>query len=197
MSYWPRLQLTSSEQQRWAVYSQPGKAARAVLYRAYAGELRITTTTPEDAENIQISRRARVFAMTASGDVHNVEIAISDSSGEQYTMGFTPMTNLLMGLNADPRGMAIFGGQPTWAQNAVVGFPLGAMVGSPGCVAPHVFEPNIVLAPNQTLNIKGRALLPTRTLIKQTAPDVDNSETAHEEVVHLSFTLHAWEFPIE
>jgi len=195
--YWPRLQLTEAELQKWSVYSQPGKIQRPVLYRAYAGELRITTTTPEDSENIQIARRSRVFAMTASGDVHNVEIQLVDSSGEQYTMGWTPMSNLLMGTNVDPRGMAIFAGQATWAQNASLGFLLGSMVGNPYAAAPHIFEPNIVLAGNQTLNVKGRAMLPTRTLPKATAPDNDNSETAHEEIVHLSFVMHAWEFPLE
>ena len=191
--YWPRLQLTQGEARRWAVYAEPKKLQRAALYRAYAGELRVTPTVQEDTESIQISRRSRVFAMTASGDVHNFEVTIYDSSGEQYTMGYVPMCNLLLGMNADPRGF------PSWGDGPFLPglgkLPLGTVGGTPYCMSPHVFEPNIVLAPNQLLNFKGRALNPPQLLPKLNPSDA--AEIQVSEFVHLSFCIHVWEFPLE
>lgn len=177
--YWPRLQLTKNESERWAIYSEPGKVQRAALYRAHSGELNLSPQISEDVETIQISRRARVFGLTCSGDVHNIAIQMYDSAGEQYTMGFTPIGNLLCGSNLDMRGM----------QKARL--QLGMVFGDVFSLAPHIFEPNIVLLPNQSLSIKGKTLNPPTTLPKY------GSETALEGRAHLSFTVHVWEFPIE
>jgi hypothetical protein len=189
--FWPRLQLTKLESERWAIYSEPDKLQRPALYRAYAGELSISSSKPEDIENIQISRRARVFALTASGDVHNTEVQIYDSAGEQYTMGYIPMSNLLPGLNVDPRGLATFT-QPD--PSVPKKLALGQVFGIPINLAPHVFEPNIVLLPNQTLSFKARAAFPTGLL-----PNFSESDPSpqKEEKLHVSFALHVWEFSIE
>lgn len=192
---WQRLQLTNEESKRWTVYSDPSKLQRPVLYRTYAGELNLNTTTPEDIENVQISRRARVMGLTASGDIHNMEISIYDSSGEQYTMNFAPLANLLMGLNVDPRGLALFKADEMFSGSNPKRLGLGMVHGSTFCLAPHIFEPNILLLPNQTLSVKGRALNPPSTLPKFNNANVN--ETAYEGQVHVSFNLHVWEFPIE
>jgi hypothetical protein len=188
--YWPRLQLTSKEAARWAPYFDPNKLQRAVIYRVYNGEINLNTITKEDTENIQISRRARVLAMTASGDVHNVEIQIFDSGGEQYTMGFTPMQNMLLGANGDPRGMGTFNVAlaPYYPARRI---SYGALFGIPYNVAPHIFDPNIVLDPNQTLSIKGRNM---KQLSAVANGDVQN---ANAGTSHVSFCLHCWEFPVE
>ena len=191
--FWPRLQLTRNEAERWSVYNEPGKVQKGVLYSAYAGELNINSQTPEDAETIQISRRARILALTASGDVHNVEVQISDSSGEQYTMGYTPMTNLLTGMNMDPRGYDVFNAAA--GTGTVKRLSLGMVFGGAFCLAPHVFEPNIVLLPNQSLSFKGRALNPTTPLPKYNPGNVN--EVVRDGRAFLSFVLHVWEFPIE
>lgn len=184
--YWPRLRLTAEEMTRWTPYYEPNKLQRGVLYRAYNGEINLDSQTKEDTENIQISRRARILALTASGDVHNMEITISDSGGEQYTMGFTPMVNLLMGMNVDPRGMATFNTtiNPTLDPRrlALLNVFSGAFY-----IAPHIFEPNIVLDANQTLIVKGRNLVQ----LQLTEPEDTNPSS------HVSFNLHVWEFPVE
>ena len=190
--YWPRLQLTKRESERWASYYEPNKMQRAVLYRAYNGELNFTSVIKEDTENIQISRRSRIFAITASGDVHNTEVQIFDSGGEQYTMGFTPLMNLFLGNIGDPRGSASF-------NPLLDGFFLtrriafGSAFGMYYSVAPHVFDPNIVLEPNQTLSIKGRNMV---TLRNATAQEPDNFVDL-PPTSHVSFNFHVWEFPVE
>lgn len=196
--YWPNLQLTKSESKTYALYSEPGKALRNVIYRVYAGELNLSTTITEDTENIQISRRARIFAMTASGDIHNTELEIFDSVGERYTMGFVPMCALLPGGAVDPRGMLLWQTArfaslfPVDPDHPTVGNNLG--IGANACMtfAPHVFEPNIVLQSNQTLSLKGRAMVRPRTLNPITVGD-----PPVQERFTVSFCLHAWEFPVE
>ncbi len=181
--YWPRLRLTSEESKLWTPYSAPKLQQKNVIYRAYAGELSLSMTNKEDQETLQISRRARVFAFTASGDVFNTEIQIYDSVGEQYTMGWVPVGNLLLGTAADFRGFINLQALSGLQAGVLTGF-----VGSGYSVAPHVFEPNIVLDPNQSLTVKGRVMnsltaLPSNPLINETAL--------------LSFVFHVWEFPVE
>jgi len=198
--YWPNLQLTKQEALTHAVYAEPGKSQRAVKYRVYTGEVNITPTITEDIENIQISLRTRIMALTASGDIHNVEVEIYDSTGERYTMGFTPLTNLFPGTARDPRGELLnqflnryataFSVPPN--TYSVYGNTLG-LAGNGGMVmAPHVLEPNIVLASNQQLSIKARALVPPRTLNPAHVGD-----TPRQERFTVEFCLHTWAFTNE
>jgi hypothetical protein len=188
--YWPRLRLTKEESKRWAPYSQPNKLQRNVLYRVYAGELIMSMTNKEDSENFQISRRARIFAITASGDIANTEVQIFDSTGEQYTMGFIPMSNLLCGTAADYRAMGIFSPVASGVNNNAVGFSTPYVFGV-DTVAPHVFEPNIGLDPNQTLTIKSQNMKVLTQLPSPPAPANTN------EISVVSLCFHVWEFPIE
>lgn len=189
--YWPRFRLTKSESQRWTAYSNPDSKQKQVLYRTYAGELQLSTTNKEDAENLQIARRARVFALTASGDVNNIEVQIYDSSGEQYTMGFIPVSNLLLGAVPDFRSLPILA-QPQFTIQPPGAYGwLGGIIGGADTVAPHIFEPNIVLQPNQTLSIKGRCM----HALTDTTPA--GSYSAVPETATLCFNVHVWEFPIE
>ncbi len=181
--YWPRLRLTADEATKWTPYSSPKLLQKNVIYRAYAGEVILDMTNKEDTETIQISRRSRVFAMTASGDVFNIEMQIYDSVGEQYTMGWVPVSNMILGTAADFRGFANF--QPAFGLPA--GVPVGYVFGA-ASVAPHVFEPNIVLDPNQTLSFKAR----TMNALTALPADPQTNETSL-----LSFVVHVWEFPVE
>jgi hypothetical protein len=183
--YWPRLRLTKKEAERWAPYYEPDKKQRAVLYRAYGGVLNFNTVNLEDIENVQISRRARVFAMTVSGDVHNTEVEIYDSGGEQYTMGPIPLMNMFPGLSSDPRGAGSF--NPALDTLFLTRrLTMGAVYGHFFNTAPHVFEPTIVLEPNQTLTVRGRNMC---TIQDSSEGDLPTS--------HVSFCFHVWEFPIE
>jgi len=188
--FWPRLRLTKAEAARWIEYNNPDVKQKGVIYRTYAGEIALSTTNKEDTENLQISRRARCFALTASGDVNNIEVQIYDSAGEQYTMGFLPVSLLLLGAVPDFRSVPQIYGQTNWGIGATFEMVAGFVNGA-DTVAPHIFEPNIVLDPNQTISIKGRcmhALHDTDTI----TPSTPVPETAL-----LCFNLHVWEFPIE
>lgn len=186
--FWPRLQLTPDEAKRWAPYTEPGKTQRPVFYRAYAAELSFSNTSTEDVDSVSISKRSRVMGMTASGDIHNVEIEISDTSGERYSMGFIPLANMLCGTNSDPRGLyALLGASGH-------GFPVGNLL--PGaCLAPHIFEPNVLLAPNQTLSVKGRLLRPLATLAQFNPANV--AELPRQEAMFVNLVFHVWEFNLE
>jgi len=192
--YWPRFRLTKAESARWCVYNNPDAKQKAVIYRIYAGELVLSTTNKEDTENLQISRRARVFAFTASGDVNNIEVQIYDSAGEQYTMGFVPVSNMLLGAVPDFRSVPIVSPVLAAINNAPPNFPGGwipGLVTSSDTVAPHIFEPNIVLDPNQTLSIKGQCMHALHDTFN------DPSIPAVPEQAVLSFNIHVWEFPLE
>jgi hypothetical protein len=193
--YWPRFRLTKSEAKRWCVYSAPDKKEKNVLYRVYAGEIALSTTNKEDTENMQISRRARVFGFTCSGDVHNIELSIFDSAGEQYTMGFIPASLLVLGNVPDFRSINFTDG----ALATITGVPVNTIGFSSQHVfamdsqAPHIFEPNIVLDPNQTLSVKGRAMYGLADVPTRASPTIN----ARPGTANLAFNIHVWEFPLE
>lgn len=197
--YWPRFRLTKTEAKRWCVYSSPDLNQKQVLYRVYAGEIALSTTNKEDTENMQISRRARVFGFTCAGDVHNIELSIYDSSGEQYTMGFVPASLLVLGNVPDFRSnnwtngtyAALFGkGANT------TGFS-NQTVSGVDTQAPHIFEPNIVLDPNQTLSIKGRTMLALADVPTLAGAAGTPATDARPGTANLAFNIHVWEFPLE
>lgn len=173
---WPRFRLTPEEAKYCQKYEDPSKAKQRVLRRMYAGELNITSTIRQDTETFQISRRSRVMALTASGDVHSIEIQIIDSSGEQYTTDFIPISTLLCGSSWDLRSVLFYNGSYTNGRHSP-GLNTG-FTGTMGYYTPYVFEPCIVLAPNQTLSFNARMVDPSIT-----GP------------VHVDLTLHVWEFP--
>jgi hypothetical protein len=159
--YWPRLRLTP-EEERWnQKYYDPHKVGRGVLRRMYPGNLELTSTIRQPVFSFQISRRSRVFAFTAAGDVERFQVEIITSSGERHTAESVYLSQLIGGANEFPSTA-----------------PVGALVGV-GAV-PYIFEPNIVLMPNQTLSIRG---LETEDI---EAPAVD---------YRIDFVLHVWEFP--
>jgi len=179
--FWPRFRLTPDEHKyngkyEGELYTDPQtKVQRSkphVLRRIYAGELVLSPTIRQDVETLQISRRCRVMGLTASGDVNQVEIQITDITGEQFTTDFIPMCDLIGGSNWDPRGSLFYQNPPT----ATVGLDTGYVFNNT-TYAPFIFEPNIVLAPNQTLSFTARFIDPTR------------------QYSLVSFCLHVYEFP--
>ncbi len=171
---WPRFKLTPEEDKFSSKYEEPNSTKHIVLRRFYPGELNITPTIRQDQETFQISRRTRVFGFTVSGDINLIEIQITDITGEQFTTDFIPIVNMIGGSIADPRQMEVFANAPPLAG----GLPTGFVVLPSFSLAPHIFEPCIVLAPNQTLSIAGRAIDPTMP-----GP------------LHVEMCLHVWEFP--
>ena len=176
--YWPRLRLTPEESKYSIAYDDPGKTQRSVLRRFYHGQLNFNNVIRQDTETLQISRRSRVFALTASGDTNLVEIQILDVTGEQFTTDFIPLAALIGGSSLDPSSALIFSPFYDAANLLTPGFNTGFVQGHMDTFVPYIFEPNVVLAPNQTLTFNGRPINPNVI-----------------QPLHVSFNLHVWEFP--
>lgn len=166
---WPRFQLTPAEAKYSGLYEDPRRTQQRVLRRMYYNELTISPQQRLDTISFQISRRCRVFGITAAGDVQDFLIELIDTSGEQYTAGPIHLTNLIGGWNPDP---------------LAVDAPLAGTQNTNGTVAAvntgvFVQEPNIVLAPNQTLSV-----------------NVTPANPNEQVLTHLvGLMLHVYEFP--
>lgn len=171
MSDWPRFQLTREEAQYASKYEDPRTNKQMVLRRMYYNELNISTSLRKDSIQFQISRRARVFGITAAGDIWQFKVELVDSTGEQYTAGVVHLANLLKGWAPDPLDV---GGINVIAPPAF--YTLIPTVREDG---PFIMEPSIVLAPNQSLNLNAYPADPN---------DVDND-------FRIGVTFHVWEFP--
>lgn len=165
--YWPRLVLTPDEEKYETKYFTPARG-RGVLRRFYAGSLEINEDQQAPLWNFQIARRARVLAVTAIGDVDQIRVQFQDASGEFYFVN-PILTGQMLG------GMAVSALQPDLATYHA---PAIYSSGQASYIAPFVFEPNIVLLPNQVLNILGTPVLPY-------------TDTPYR----IDLTLHVWEFP--
>lgn len=174
---WPRFKLTGEESKYCQKYDDPTKPLQPVIRRIYPGTLTITSTIRQDTDVVQIARRSRIHAFTASGDVNLIEIQIIDSSGEQYTSDFIPIADFLCGSNWDPRSVGFTRG---WS--GINGEAPGNVKVSSGYYFPFVFEPSIVLAPNQTLSFNARLINPAMA-------------TEEGDQAHVDYCLHVWEFP--
>lgn len=140
---WPRFQLTQDEAVYSSKYEDPRSNKSRVLRRIYTMELNLTSALRQDSSQFQLSRRCRVFGITAAGDVDHFLIELIDSTGEQYTAGPVHLVNLLGGWNPDPLDEG----------GASYPSPTPAVVATATDDGPYIQEPNIVLAPNQSLNI--------------------------------------------
>lgn len=165
--FWPRLRLTPEEQKSAAIYEEPG-SPRGTLRRFYQGHLELNQTQRLPIWNFQIARRARVFGFTAIGDVHQIRVAFKASSGEEYIVEPQLVSNLLNG----------------WSESGIqqdtlpVPMPGPYKTGTFFYICPFIMEPNIVLSPNQSLQIIG------------------NEVTPYEGVSYrVDFCMHVWEFP--
>lgn len=172
--YWPRLHLTDEEKRHSQKYYDPNRKGRGVLRRLYPGALVLTQQERAPTFSFQIARRCRVFGWTVSGDIARFKIQISDVTGEQHTSDSVRVTHLVTGYNAAPQGVFPL---PDAAPHQP---PLAAVA-----AVPYIFEPNIVLSPNQTLNFRGEQTEP-RTTVGDPPEGID---------YRIDFVLHVWEFP--
>lgn len=144
--FWPRLQLTEEEQKYCSKYADPATGKRGVLRRIYNGTLTLNAVTRQPVFSLGISRRTRVFGMTASGDLTQFRIQLSDTSGEQYLPDYSVASNVFGGFNLIPPSS---------------NYPAGAFTyGMPLTLSPFIMEPNICLDPNQSLVLSGLGLQP-------------------------------------
>jgi len=166
---WPLFRLTNSEAKYCNKYYDPRKRGSAVLHRKYGGKLELGPAQQRDLFIFQIARRSRVVAFTVSGDVSQFNLVFSDVTGEQYTADPAPVSALVGGYNMLPLSARYNPVSPVLTDKNLAGITL----------MPYIFEPNIVLPPNVTLQITAT---PTGPVVLQTTFRID-------------FTLHVNEFP--
>jgi hypothetical protein len=168
MSYWPRCVLTPWERKFMPKYAEPNDNRRGPLRRMYPGVLRLDAEERLPVDNLNIARRTRVFALSFAGDIEHFRVRVFDSTGEQYTADTVYVPHLIPGYaNSQPGVINGLGPQPV----------------SPGFNDVWVINPNIVLAPNQTLTIAGF----------ETEPRGFAQEEQND--YQIDFTWHVWEFP--
>lgn len=165
--YWPKLRLTPDEAIHVGKYadSRVGKKKPGVVRRAYPGTLILSATNRLPTYNFAVARRARIFALTFAGDLNAFLLQIQDATGEVVNM--SPLSTTHFGTGANDLPYGTFGSPPV---------PGPVFPGSSN--VPFIFDPNLLLLPNQTISVNG-------------------SSTAGDAVedARLDFVLHAWEFP--
>jgi hypothetical protein len=151
---WPSFKLTAAERRAGATkYGNPSTGAKGCRRSIYYGALQLSETQRQPSFSFRIARRSRVIGMTASGDLPQFLLQLSDSSGEQYFADYISATNLFGGYCASPGGVYYpndyrpnsTNKAPSTNNNLTTNFTAG----------PKLFEPNIVLRSNQTLLING------------------------------------------
>lgn len=186
MFLWPELDLTDAERAFVGYYQTADKPG--VLRRTYKVMLANAAIPaagilqPQTIQNLQISRRARVFGLTFAGDTSLWWLRIKTASGEELTPP-NPIAAQLTPPN--PPGCLVSSMTPgtPWNGQAQVGyFPGAAVLGVDQWQSgPLLLEPNVVLVPNQTLIFEGTPVLPA----------------GHDDaVLALEIGVHVWEFPL-
>ncbi len=168
MSYWPRCVLTDYEKRFMNKYPNPNDNRRGPLRRFYPGLLRLDDEQRLPTFNFTISRRSRVFALSFAGDIAHFRVQLQDATGELFTDGPIYLPHLIPGYSQALPGII----------NGVGPQPL-----VPGLNDIYVINPNIELAPNQTLTLSGFETEP-RDFIAETQNDYQ-----------VDFVIHVWEFP--
>lgn len=187
---WPKVELTDYERQYVRYYKctevitdASGKRRKhafpGVLKRIYSVEL---TTAPQPeaglpaprlVDSVQISRRARVFGLTFSGDTSSFFLSIRTASGETFTAGDVLVSAMVPGSLYNSLAAIGEPPQPIDPDDQLQsGFQLG----------PLLIEPNWELLPNETLDFSARLTKPLAEL-----EDVPRR--------FLSIGVHVWEFP--
>ena len=178
MFTWPEIDLTDYERKFVRTYKTdqyPGVLKRvyqAVLYTGIAQEP--LYTNPRFSDQIQISRRARVFGLLFGGDIDAWELQITNASGTLYTLSDVVtaappvVSSMIPGTLYNRR--AQIGAPPANAdtQLQMISYPL-------------LIEPNWVLLPNETLIFNG-------ALTGSAEGDTDSTYL-------LTIGIHVWEFP--
>ena len=189
---WPKLELTEYEKlwvRHYKTQVGSGRNARilpGVLRRTYERTISNSTTITDSeglqpSEQIQISRRARVFGLTFTGALSNTRLQITNASGTLYTVrdsrtAVDPYVSALVGGSPYMSGSLVGGKQ---SRTAVEAGTDTVSVLSGEQPRPLVIEPNWVLTPNETLIFNGDW------------DDADNSTG----VFVLGIAVHVWEFP--
>lgn len=186
MTYYPRLVLTPEEKEWCCKYYDPYNPKPAVLYRMYPGVLELNSTQRNPIFPFEISRRCRIWGLDMAGDIRQMRLEMQETAGEQYLANPIEPALLLTGANEDVQSSS-------WIQtiaNNPDNFPVRGSRGD-GDWYPQtaIFDPNIVLRPNQTLTLRGEQTQDPVAVVD--APPFDDELAPFR----IDFTLHVWEFP--
>lgn len=199
MLVWPRLQLTPYERRKADVYTEDGKiGVKRRIYRVtLTSQTQAAYNLPEvkTTETLQISRRARVFAILFSGNLDLWRLAVKNGNGTQYTNQTVrghndPIVSSLVAgslLNGLCTGGIATPYKPGEAYNVsgAVGFDVGILPGVGSQSAPWLIEPNWVCQPNESLIFAGTPIEPVIT----------DGVTSYTQAVLLNICVYVWEFP--
>lgn len=190
MFTWPKLELTDYER-KWV---RPYKTAThaGVLKRTYE---RTISNNPaiaakpgiQPSEQLQISRRSRVFALSFAGGLSATRLQITNASGTLYnvrdprTAKFGYVTSMVGG-SCYMQGSVIGRKGAPQAQGTNLAPVAPTQLYSSGEAGVLLIDPNWVLVPNETLIFNGDW------------SDLPDPASAGPTIV-LDITVHTWEFP--
>lgn len=194
---WPTIELTDFERKFVRIYKN--KQYPGVLNRRYRVTLN-SQAVPEKnlpvvktTGQIQISRRARVYALTFVGNTDRWRLNISNASGTQFTnksprSHLDPIVSCMVPGNFH-NALSLGGVTPPVPVATSIGIgPAVNYINSimTGCIPfPLLIEPNWVLVPNETLIFSGT---PIPITVKANGQEEDFP-------LVLDIVIHVWEFP--
>lgn len=210
---WPKLQLTDFEKQFvsvYAVHDSGGNVLKpGVLRRSYRLQLASQAQREKNIpaqkliDQIQISRRARIFAITFSGNTDCFRLKVANSNGTQYTnpanrsQQYPVVSSLVAGSYYNALAL---GGKVQPLAQAHASTATDAIGPNPGFVASHlaglqampwIIEPNWITQPNETLIFQGWDITPAWS----TTVDANGVTASVTPPSVLNIELFAWEFP--
>ena len=171
MNYWPRLILDDWEKRQIVKYNTPIDNRQSVKRKMYPGFLELTENNRLPTFPLNIARRAKIFGITFAGDIQHFRLTITDSAGEQFVANPIHIPHL----------------QPGYVQNAIGNYTPDVAAGYPLAgysQGPHIFNPAILLRPNQTV---------TFAALENEPAGFNQSEPTN--VYRVDFTVHVWEYP--
>lgn len=186
---WPQLELTEYERQ-WV---RPYKTAKhaGVLRRTY--ERTISNNSAIEAlpqlqpsQQIQLSRRTRVFAITFTGGLSTTRLQITNASGTLYNIadsrtGLFPYVSSMIGGTPYMFGSAIGRKQAPLTQGINQAPVVPTQVVMSGEAGALIIDPNWILTPNETLIFNGNW------------DDLSAIDPLPDIVLNIA--VHVWEFP--
>lgn len=186
MDMWPKLELTDYERK----FVRPYKTADypGVLRRTYE---RTISNIPnlaakpglQPSQQVQISRRSRVFGITFSGGLSRTRLQITNASGTLYNVadartGKYPYVSSMVPGSPYMEGSSVGPMLPPTSQGMNEGTLTQDNIVMSGESGILILDPNWVLVPNETLIFNGNW-----------------DDLGDEVTVVLNITVHVWEFP--
>jgi hypothetical protein len=213
MWLWPKLQLTDTEKKYVSIYKETdskGKTLKpGVLRRAYrlqlANQAQPSRNIPamKFIDQVQLSRRARIFAIMFSGNTDTWSLSVRNTNGQQYTnpsprgQRFPVVSSLVAGSYYN--SLALGGVAPPLVHYATPsigpapGFSTQFMSGIQSF--PWLIEPNWVCQPNETLIFQGFDNSPAWSFGETVPADTAPQPPFVTPPTVLNITLFVWEFP--